>query len=361
VIVTKLEGRLRSWVGTSLRRVRGRAAPSPPTSQFDNTAIAAVIHFDRGCLSGRRISVGALREAVSSAEARFPKVQRFYLLSDDPRAFAHPKVVPCAVDDLESIRDPGEKVFLLAFESDERMRSAVDRIRRLDRAFYFGADQVYPATRYMHTDEAALSALRIAERRISEWSPHFYVGDSENLVQAIGATRRLEGDYLEIGVFQGKSAIVALEYMKQAGLERECWFLDTFEGFAYEQAARSADALYYGTHTETSLEQIRNRLSGYERVHVEKCDVISDPLPASIKRCALVNIDVDMYEATAAALRRAHPLMVSGGIMMVEDYGHTPLILGAQLAVHQFLDSEPGRSYTPIYLRSGYIFLTRHS
>lgn len=359
MIVTTLEGRLRSWLGAQSRR--GRAAPTPLTSQSDNTAISAAIHFDRGCLSGRRFSVGALREAVALAEERFPEVQRFYLLSDAVRAFAHPKVVPCDVDELESIRDPGDKVFLLAFESDERMRHALERLVKLERAYYFGAGQLYPAVRYMHTDEAALSALRIAERRISEWSPHFYVGDSENVVQAIGATRRLEGDYLEIGVFQGKSAIVALEYMKQAALERECWFLDTFEGFAYDEAARSADALYYGTHTETSLEQIRKRLSGYERVHVEKCDVISEPLPASIKRCALVNIDVDMYEATAAALRRAHPLMVPGGIMMVEDYGHTPLILGAQLAVHQFLDSEAGRSYTPIYLRSGYLFLTRHS
>lgn len=54
------------------------------------------------------------------------------------------------------------------------------------------------------------------------------------LMQAIDATRHVQGDYVEIGVFSGSSALAALLYMQRIGIKRRCWLLDTYAGFNYE-------------------------------------------------------------------------------------------------------------------------------
>jgi hypothetical protein len=51
--------------------------------------------------------------------------------------------------------------------------------------------------------------------------------------------------------------------------------------------------------------------------------------------------------------------MVVGGILIVEDPGHTPLLIGACAALDLFLQTETGRKFTLIYMRSGQYFLVR--
>jgi Macrocin-O-methyltransferase (TylF) len=53
-------------------------------------------------------------------------------------------------------------------------------------------------------------------------------------------------------------------------------------------------------------------------VRVVRNDVTADPLPPEIERIAVCNLDVDMYESIAAGLRRVAPLVVPGGIIVVE-------------------------------------------
>jgi hypothetical protein len=354
-LLTTLRGRIRRLAGLDARRARlvGTA------DDLANDQAAQVLHFGRRCLHRPRFSTRAVAAAVETARKRFPDARPFYLLTDRNPPDSHEPLRRVDVADLDKLPTNADKVFILAFESDELMRRAVRAIHRLDRAYYFGADHLYPATRYLFSDAAALQTLRrcAADPDFA----HFYLGDSENLIQGIAATRRLEGAYVEIGVYHGRSALVALEYMRAAGITRECHFLDTFEGFTYPEAGASQDALCLGTHTDTSMKEVGDRLSAYPRARLARCDVTRDPLPDSIRACALANIDVDMYEAVRAALRKLDPLMTPGGIMMIEDYGHTPLLPGAYVAASEFLETPPGRCYTPIYLRSGYLFLVRHA
>jgi hypothetical protein len=62
-----------------------------------------------------------------------------------------------------------------------------------------------------------------------------------------------------------------------------------------------------------------------------------------------------------AGLTRIAPLMQIGGIMICEDAGHTPALVGASLALEQFLDSDLGAGFTPVHMTSGQTFLVRHS
>jgi hypothetical protein len=189
----------------------------------------------------------------------------------------------------------------------------------------------------------------------------FYTGvyDFVNIIQAIDLTRRLNGDFIEIGCFRGSSGRVAVHYMNKIKLSRKCYFLDVFEGFTYEAANQSSDTFWRNTHKTEGIEVVSSRLKKYElpeiglRVNVIKSNIIDDQLPSEIKNIAVANIDVDLYEAVKAGLCKVAPKIIPGGIMIAEDPGHTPRLIGARLALEEFLNSEISKSFTPLYMESG--------
>ena len=65
-----------------------------------------------------------------------------------------------------------------------------------------------------------------------------------------------------------------------------------------------------------------------------------------------------MYEAVKSALYRVKDRVVRNGIVIAEDYGHTPALIGAQKAVDEFLEENPD-IFIPIYLHSGQMFLIK--
>jgi hypothetical protein len=147
--------------------------------------------------------------------------------------------------------------------------------------------------------------------------------------------------------------------MRQAGILRKSYFFDTFEGFSYPTAETSADAIWLGTHENTSIQRVTELLSCFANAHVGKLNIIEDELPKEVAGIAVCNIDVDIYEAIRAALKKTADLMVPGGIIIVEDTGHTPLLGGALLAMEEFLQTEQANSFLPIHLSSGQTFLVK--
>ncbi len=328
----------------------------------DRGDISQVVHFDTRVLFEDRFDVGTILTSLETASSRFPEIEKFFLLSDIKTKVSHPKLITLTSGGFNKLLSASPKedtlVFILAFNSDEKSVLAVKKIKRREKTYYFGASHPYPAARFFHTNEIArkslIKSIGITKNKLGGV---FYLSDYENLVQAIYATRYLKGDYVEIGVFKGKSAIVALEFMRAAGIRRKSYFFDLFTGFTQESSLNSSDALFYKTHTETSLNFVQKLLKPYSNKIVKKIDIITDNIPKEIKTIALVNLDVDIYEAVAAALKKIDPLLVKGGIIICEDYGHTPLLVGAMVAVDEFLESNTGKKYIPIYMRSGEIFL----
>jgi hypothetical protein len=94
---------------------------------------------------------------------------------------------------------------------------------------------------------------------------------------------------------------------------------------------------------------------------VEKNNIISDALPARAVELgiAVANLDVDLHEAVYAGLHKLAPHMVQHGILVVEDPGHTPLLIGAKLVLEKFLAEDAGKQFIPIVMDSGQSFLIR--
>lgn len=183
--------------------------------------------------------------------------------------------------------------------------------------------------------------------------------DFANLCQALEATRNIPGDVVEIGCYRGSSGSVLLDYAQRAEIDRTFYFFDTFDGFDYDAARESSDAMWQGTHATEGHAVVRERLLdiGHPRTEVHPLNIISDDLPSTITQIAVANVDVDLYDAVAAGLVKVAPLVPPGGIIICEDAGHTPNLIGAALALKQFLETPAGTRFTCLFMASGQAFL----
>lgn len=223
---------------------------------------------------------------------------------------------------------------------------------------------------YVYTNNTARKVLshefEFQKREgFAKWD--FGYHDFANLIQALEMTRNLPGCYVEVGCFRGSSAGIVLRYLSAVRRRIPTFFLDVFDGFTYDDAQSSADTIWHGTHKTEGYELVRQRLLNYNTefpemsISVEVNNIITDPLPIAVARdgIAVANLDVDLHEAVYMGLHKLAPHIVKSGVLIVEDAGHTPLLIGAKHALEKFLAEEAGQQFIHLVMESGQSFLIR--
>ncbi len=135
------------------------------------------------------------------------------------------------------------------------------------------------------------------------------------------AAKLQQGDLLEVGVWRGGTG--ALIAAQSAPLSSAQVFLcDTFSGVVKTGAQ---DTIYKdGMHADTSIETVTRLLSqlGLTNVVVlqgifpeQTADRIKD------RRFRFCHIDVDVYKSSKEACEWLWPRLVSGGLVVFDDYG----------------------------------------
>jgi hypothetical protein len=296
-----------------------------------------------------RIDVNIVEAQLKALSERVG--EKFVILTDiEELKLPWPKIT---IDDLSGCY---EKTVVLVYNRDWFARTALEVIFE-NKLKYLTVPHSVPMARYYHTDQMAWETLE-EECKDNPIDHYFCPVDAENIFQAIDITKKLEGDYVEIGTYLGASARAALRYMKKSGIKRNSYFLDVYEGFTYDEAKDSQDSFWYGTHTDTSVQKVREYLKNYPEANIIKSNIITQKLPDIIKRICVCNIDVDMYEAVKVALYKVKDMIVKGGIIIAEDYGHTPLLIGAQKAIREFIQEYPDE-FISLYFPSGQLFLIK--
>ena len=65
---------------------------------------------------------------------------------------------------------------------------------------------------------------------------------------------------------------------------------------------------------------------------------VEDTIPGTMPpQIALLRLDTDWYESTRWELQHLYPLIVRGGVLILDDYGHWQ---GAQRAVDEYFDQQ---------------------
>lgn len=343
MISTLLKNKACGLLYRLLELIQGR---SNPFVRFKSEALYANLN-----LEGTSIDPGAYPE------------RKKYLLTDavitNERILAHCERIS-SIDDIPTDRIKGS-IFYIYFQCDS---DAIPHVKKIiDNGGTLFPPLAFENTQYRFVNRAAYDVIKNSWDNGDKIS-HLILNVHENICEAIELTRNVEGVYVEIGVFKGGSAFTALNYLKAVNSNRHAWLFDTFDGFNYEEARQSADAIWRDTHQLFGADETMSRIS---KVLTEtgspftlvKANICEHQLASSISKIAVANIDVDLYEATRAALAKVGPLMALGGIIICEDPTSTPGLYGACVAMQDFLKSaEFGGKFLPIF-KGGQYFLIK--
>jgi len=212
------------------------------------------------------------------------------------------------------------------------------------------------------------------EQAILERARPLTMTSRERLVALIDAVsyvvqRQLPGAFAECGVWRGGSVLAMILRLQQLGVsDRDIYLFDTFEGMTeptdsdtsrFETSALSTWTanLADGEKPWKALfdserfneEDVRRALlsTGYpaERLHFVRGRV-EDTIPQHAPdQLALLRLDTDWYESTRHELLHLWPRLQTGGVMIIDDYGHWD---GCRKAVDEYFGAEGSAS--PILL-----------
>jgi hypothetical protein len=115
-------------------------------------------------------------------------------------------------------------------------------------------------------------------------------------------------------------------YLTFNALDRDFWLFDTFAGIPIEQATDSerefAEA-QNGPVYDECFDIARDNFAPFPRAHLVR-GVVPDTLETvSIDQVAYLSIDMNIMAPEIAALEHFWPKLVSGGIVVLDDYGWT--------------------------------------
>lgn len=143
---------------------------------------------------------------------------------------------------------------------------------------------------------------------------------------------KVEGDYAEVGAFNGGSTKIICESKGTKALH----VFDTFEGLP-DTDNNDSEWFEKGQYS-CSLESVKAYLSEYNNVHYYKGLFPNTSAPVEDKRFAFVSLDVDLYSSTLDSLRFFYPRMSIGGIIMSHDYVSAD---GVRQAFDTFFQDKP--------------------
>ncbi len=153
----------------------------------------------------------------------------------------------------------------------------------------------------------------------------------------------IEGSYVECGVWKGGSCMmIAATLIQLEQSDKEIWLYDTFDGMTnptnddvevetnlrgmelLENVDKTTDRLNMWAYAPKDLVIKNMNSTGFPKDKIKYIEgkveeTLSYDKPASI---ALLRLDTDWYESTKKELEHLYPLLVSGGVLIIDDYGH---------------------------------------
>jgi O-methyltransferase len=168
--------------------------------------------------------------------------------------------------------------------------------------------------------------------------------------------KNIPGDFVECGVWKGGNLILMSTINSYTGSKRKIHGFDTFTGMTeptdidrdlWGESAKSllsrseykdGTASFHAFASKELVGKILND-NGCFDVNLVEGDVaktlfLKSNLPSHI---SILRLDTDWYESTKIELEVLYPLLVPGGILIIDDYGH---FSGARKAVDEYFKDD---------------------
>ncbi|MEA2273544.1 MAG: O-methyltransferase [Solirubrobacteraceae bacterium] len=214
--------------------------------------------------------------------------------------------------------------------------------------------------------ERDLQRVTVEDRQIIEPALAFTMTSVPRLQALVDAVRYcvnrdVPGAFAECGVWRGGS-VMAMSLTLQAldASDRDLFLYDTFEGMTKPteadvsmlnvpalqtwEKAHSDQRVPWSHYFNPELfneSSVRETLlaAGHpeERLHFVRGPVEETLPDHAPERLALLRLDTDWYESTLHELRHLYPRLSSGGVLIIDDYGHWD---GCRRAVDEYFAHE---------------------
>ena len=166
--------------------------------------------------------------------------------------------------------------------------------------------------------------------------------------------KRIPGDIVECGVWRGGSMMAAARTLLALGeSERHLYLFDTFAGmprptaadvdFAGVSALDEWERFHHSSvnaPARAGLAEVRRAMAsvGYPKTHIHYVQgLVEETVPQRApKSIALLRLDTDYYESTRHELTHLYPRLVTGAVLIVDDYGH---FKGVRKAVDEYFQA----------------------
>nr|WP_285817630.1 TylF/MycF/NovP-related O-methyltransferase [Echinimonas agarilytica] len=138
---------------------------------------------------------------------------------------------------------------------------------------------------------------------------------THTLAWAARHAAQLEGDFVECGCYRGYTAKVVADLVGFSDMNRQYWLYDVFN-----------PETIMGSHNASisdPFEFVKKRFEAYNNVNVIKGYVPSSFEQGMPEKVALLHIDMNHAEAELGALEHLFERVVSGGVIVLDDYGWT--------------------------------------
>jgi O-methyltransferase len=174
--------------------------------------------------------------------------------------------------------------------------------------------------------------------------PHTLVSRDRCFVlwQTLKQSLRLEGDFLECGVFRGGTALLAAktiaDFQPNAAGGRKLHLFDSFQGMPSETA--DAERFSPGDFSRTSVEAVSALLKPYPMASLHPGFIPRTFEGLPIGKIAWAHVDVDLHQSVQDCIDWIYPRLPPGGYMIFDDYGF-PSCSGARRAVDEAFAGKP--------------------
>jgi O-methyltransferase len=197
----------------------------------------------------------------------------------------------------------------------------------------------------------------VAEPVIRDGRTYLNVDRLYTLWQAVEWLPSTSRAVAEVGVYRGGSAWFVAEALRRAKRDMPFYVCDTFQG--HVEVDESVDGVHRpgAQFTRVRAEKVVKYLRRFPFVRVEVGD-IRDTAPtfAAERAFGFVHLDVDVYPIMRFCLDFFGPRLVSGGVIVADDYG-TTTCEGVKKAVDEFAATNPG--FRVLHLLTGQAIVTK--
>jgi O-methyltransferase len=170
-----------------------------------------------------------------------------------------------------------------------------------------------------------------------EWRIHVLCWAAKHAMQ-------LEGDFVDCGVHTGIFARAVMNYVDFNKSQKKYYLLDTFNGLdekysTEEELLRNTAMGYDKEDSETLYNQVRQTFKDFN-VKIIKGTVPETLIHVNSNKICYLSIDMNCVEPEIAALEFFWDKMVSGGMIIFDDYGYANMSNDQKKAHDKFASSK---------------------